>query len=116
MRQDLIPPEVTPEAGEGALGSWRTWVTGPRHRTGRTVKEYITERSNPTGKLNEKGAKMNQRLNLVLCRQAVEGKASVRTGLGKPDSPGSQGGLRKRGMMGVGLRPTGKPMDTPPNP
>jgi hypothetical protein len=30
---DIPPPEVTPEAGEGTLGTWR-FRTGPRHRPG----------------------------------------------------------------------------------
>ena len=32
------------------------------------------------------------------CRKARRGKAKVRTGLGKTDCPGSQGGLWKRGL------------------
>ena len=41
---------------------------------------------------------MNQHLSFIDCGKAVGGNAKVRTGLGKSDCPGSQGGLRKRGQ------------------
>ena len=42
---------------------------------------------------------MNQHLSFIDCGKAVGGNAKARTGLGKSDRPGSQGGLRKRGTM-----------------
>jgi hypothetical protein len=42
---------------------------------------------------------MNQHLSFIDNGKAAGGKARVRTGLGKSDRPGSQGGLRKRGTM-----------------
>jgi len=39
---------------------------------------------------------MIQHLSLTSERKAMRGKATVRTGFGKTDRPGSQGGLRKR--------------------
>jgi hypothetical protein len=42
---------------------------------------------------------MNQHLSFIDSGKAAGGKARVRTGLGKSDRPGSQGGLRKRGTM-----------------
>jgi hypothetical protein len=41
---------------------------------------------------------VGQHLSFTHDRKATEGYAKVRTGLGKPDRPGSQGGLRKRGL------------------
>jgi hypothetical protein len=42
---------------------------------------------------------MNQHLSFIDSGKAAGGKARARTGLGKSDRPGSQGGLRKRGTM-----------------
>ena len=39
---------------------------------------------------------MGQHLSLTYGRKMTEGYAKVRTGLGKSDRPGSQGGLWKR--------------------
>ena len=41
---------------------------------------------------------MGQHLSFTHSRKTTEGYAKVRTGLGKSDRPGSQGGLRKRGL------------------
>jgi hypothetical protein len=49
-----------------------------------------------TGKPLEEGAYMSQHLSFTSKGKAVRGKATVRTGFGKTDRPGSQGGLRKR--------------------
>jgi hypothetical protein len=40
----------------------------------------------------------SQPLSFVALGKPAEGKAKVRTGFGKSDRPGSQGGLRKRGQ------------------
>jgi hypothetical protein len=39
---------------------------------------------------------MSQHFSFTSEGKAVRGKATVRTGFGKTDCPGSQGGLRKR--------------------
>jgi hypothetical protein len=44
----------------------------------------------------EEGVYMSQHLNFTSEGKAVRVKATVRTGFGKTDYPGSQGGLRKR--------------------
>jgi len=41
--------------------------------------------------------------------KSSRGEAKVRTGLGKTDRPGSKRGLAETWVMGVRLRPTGKP-------
>jgi hypothetical protein len=49
-----------------------------------------------TGKPLKEGVDMGQHLSLTSGGKAVRGKATVRTGFGKTDCPGSQGGLGKR--------------------
>ena len=49
-----------------------------------------------TGKPLEGGVYMGQHLNFTSDGKAVRVNATVRTGFGKTDCPGSQGGLRKR--------------------
>ena len=49
-----------------------------------------------TGKPLEDGVYMAQHLNFTSNGKAVRVDATVRTGFGKSDCPGSQGGLRKR--------------------
>ena len=49
-----------------------------------------------TGKPLEEGVYMSQHLSLISDGKAARIKATVRTGFGKTDCPGSQGGLRKR--------------------
>ncbi len=34
---EISPPKVTPEAGKGALGTWRFLETGPDTVLGRTI-------------------------------------------------------------------------------
>ena len=51
---------------------------------------------------------MNQHLSFLAGGQAAEGQAKVRTGLGKSDRPGSQGGLWKRGLW-WNCEPTSQP-------
>ncbi len=41
----------------------------------------------------------SQCLSFIYSGKAHEGKAKLRTGLGKSDRPGSQGGLRKRELL-----------------
>ena len=49
-------------------------------------------------KLSLGGVYVCQHLSFIGDRKTVGGKAKVRTGLGKSDRPGSQGGLRKHGL------------------
>ena len=49
------------------------------------------------GKLCLSGVYVSLHLSLLAHRQVADLQAKVRTGLGKTDRPGSQGGLRKRG-------------------
>ena len=44
----------------------------------------------------EDGVDMGQHLSFTFNEKAVRVNATVRTGFGKSDCPGSQGGLRKR--------------------
>jgi hypothetical protein len=53
-----------------------------------------------TGKPLEEGVDMDQHLSLASDGKAMRGKATVRTGFGKTDCPGLQGGLRKRKIWG----------------
>ena len=54
-------------------------------------------RGEPVGKLQCGGVYACQRLSLPLGGKTFRGNAKVRTGLGKSDRPGSQGGPGKRG-------------------
>ena len=78
--------EITPPSGKGALGTWRTLVSaGRRARLNYTIKFG----SMLTGKPKEGGVDMGQHLSLTSFGKAVRVKATVRTGLGKSDRPGS---------------------------
>jgi hypothetical protein len=85
--------EVTPASGKGALGTWRT-LAGLGHSARKN--QAIKDRSRLTGKPLEVGVYMGQHLSFTSNGKAVRVKATVRTGLGKSDRPGSQGGLKKR--------------------
>ncbi len=60
----------------------------------------MDSRNEVTGKLYYIGVYVSRHLSLSLCRKACIRKtiwgAETRTGLGKSDCPGSQGGLWKR--------------------
>ena len=68
-----------------------------RHRTGRNDMD---SRNEGTGKLYRDGVYVSRHLNLRLCRKVCIQKtirgAETKTGLGKSDRPGLQGGLWKR--------------------
>ena len=70
-----------------------------RHRTGKTDMDSQNE---VTGKLYDSGVYVSRHLSLKLyrkvCIRKMTNRAETRTGFGKPDCPGSQGGLRKRGL------------------
>ena len=85
--------EVTPASGKGALGTWRI-LAGPGHSA--RVNQAIKYGSMLTGKPLEIGVYMGWHLSFISYGKAVRVQATVRTGLGKSDRPGSQGGLKKR--------------------
>ena len=66
-----------------------------RHRTGRNAMD---SRDEDTGKLYDNGVYVSRHLSLRLyrkaCIQKMSNRAETRTGFGKPDCPGSQGGRR----------------------
>jgi hypothetical protein len=92
--RDVALQRVTPRAGKGALGTWRFDVDAPGHSVGISGSR---ERTSFDGKPKSGGVYMCQHLSITELGQAAKGKAKVRTGLGKADRPGSQGGLWKRG-------------------
>jgi hypothetical protein len=85
--------------GKGTLGTWRfresEGASGRRTRMGWTLgrDESIRE-----PKLE--GVYVNQHLSLQQVREDLWRKAKVRTGLGKTDRPGSQGGSGKHRLWG----------------
>ena len=82
-----------PQSGKGALGTWRAL-----DRSGHRARDNDSIKDGPslTGKPLEEGADMGQHLSFTSDGKAVRVKATVRTGFGRSDCPGSQGGLRKR--------------------
>ena len=78
--------EVTPPSGEGALGTWRV-LDRPGHRA--RVSDSIKDGPRLTGKPLEVGVYMGQHLSFTSSGKAVRVHATVRTGLGKSDRPGS---------------------------
>ena len=58
----------------------------------------------------------SRRLSFAHPGKATGEQAKVRTGLEKTHCPGSQRGLAETWAKGVGLRPTEKSVDEPPNP
>jgi hypothetical protein len=89
---------VAPEPGKGALGTRRPWiVTAPRHRAG--YMPYSLTHGKSRNKPEHAGVYAGQCLSLASPGKAPAWKcarAEARTGLGKSDRPGSQGGLGKR--------------------
>jgi len=81
---DISPPEVTPEAGEGALGGSGT---GPDTALGQPGP--LNTGTRLARKPTIGGEYMSQHLNLTMLGKAAGGQAKVRTGLGKSDRPGS---------------------------
>jgi hypothetical protein len=90
---DASPRWVALSVGKGTLGTWRFWDQ-PEHSVGvaGTLKLGTSSECKPF----TCGGNMSQHLSLHESGKASEGKAKVRTGLGKSDRPGSQGGLWKR--------------------
>ena len=81
-----MPMEVTPASGKGALGTWRA-LDSAGHRA--RVHYSIKEGPRLTGKPLEVGVNMGQHLSFTSHGKAVRVRATVRTGLGKTDRPGS---------------------------
>jgi len=65
-------------------------------------KTVMDSQHEVTGKLYDSGVHVSQHLSLKLYRKAfiqkMTSRAETRTGFGKSDCPGSQGGLWKRGL------------------
>jgi hypothetical protein len=80
------PSKVTPEAGEGTLGTWR-FGTGLGHRAEElpcpSKRTSIVANHGCVGRARGQPERFRPR------GKAAMGKAKVRTGLGKSDRPGS---------------------------
>jgi len=64
----------------------------------------------------KQGAYVGKHLSFGLNGKALEGKAIAANRAREIRPSGMRGGLAETWAMGVGLRPTGKPVDEPPNP
>ena len=91
---DVTARWVTPTACKGALGTWRSPRWGPDFEPGHHHREARTKSGD---KPHSSGVYVSLHLSLLENGQVPDLQAKVRTGLGKSDRPGSQGGLRKRG-------------------
>jgi len=103
---DVAPQTVTPGCGYKELwargGSWEASDTGPEEL-------FPEDGPMPAGKPQRRGADMSQHLRFLLGGKAAGVQATVRTGLGKSDRPGSQGGLGKRGpWWSLGTHPANR--------
>ncbi len=67
---EISPPEVTPEAGKGALGTWR-FRAGLRHRAEITIALNVG--TIVAGKPSAGGVYMSQHLSLLAPREGREG-------------------------------------------
>jgi hypothetical protein len=76
--------------GKGALGTWRS-PCGQRRQS-----EEPRVKDESRGQPKWVGVYASERLSLTCLGQASRGKAKAKTGLGKSDLPGLQGGPRKR--------------------
>ncbi len=93
--QDAASYEGTPGASKGALGTWRALG---QSRTPSRSSWTMKVGPSPACKPQSRGVYVCQHLSLLGDGKAAGGHARARTGLGKSDRPGSQGGLRKRGL------------------
>ena len=114
VARDATPGSVTPAAGKGALGTWRP-QDGPRTQSrggtrsstrSRRYEGRACERTVGGRGVCESALEPHDR------REGSQGKAGVRTGLGKTDRPGSQGGLGKRDHGGTGNPPRNRKSGT----
>ena len=86
MTQDVMPQEVTPVVGKGALGTW--WaLAGPGLWAwiSRAIKYGPSTACKPW----TRGVYMSQHLNFLVYGKAAGGQARVRTTFGKSDRVGS---------------------------
>ncbi len=110
---EISPPEVTPEAGKGALGTWR-FRAGLRHSAGITIALNVGTIF--AGKPSVGGVYMSQHLSLPATWEGREGISQGQNRTREIRPSGIVGGPMETWVMGVGLRPGGKLLDTPPNP
>jgi hypothetical protein len=96
LRGDEGRPPTWGNASGRQRGSGHWAVPGwpPCNDTGQADSR---SRNEPEGKPGRAGVHVDQHLSLALIGKALGGKAQVRTGIGKTDLPGSQGGPGKRG-------------------
>ena len=113
--RDITPPEVTPSVGKGDLGTWRARLqplpdTEPdRSRGMRTVPS-------PIGKPQWSGVYMSQHLSLLAAGRPWADRPRSEPDSGNPTVRDRREACGDVGIMGVGLRPIGKPMERPPDP
>ncbi len=93
--RDAATYEVTPGTSKGALGTWQALG---QSRTPSRRSWTMKEGPRPACKPQSRGVYVCQHFSFLGSGKAAGGHARVRTGLGKTDRPGSQGGLRKRGL------------------
>ena len=82
---DISPLRVTPEAGKGALGTWRFGGTAQDTEPGNWYPSWCDE---PACKPSTARGVYESAFKLRLCMGRPRRKAKVRTGLGKSDRPG----------------------------
>jgi hypothetical protein len=76
--QDATPCEVTPRAGKGALGTWRS-QEGQRRES-----EEPSMEDEPEGQRHVRGVDASQRLSLLIYRKALRGKPGSEPYSGNP--------------------------------
>ena len=99
---DILLPEVTPEAGEGALGAWR-FRTGPRLRTG-SAGFLIQERASQQTMAVRGVVGVSRSVSYPVGRRRRESQGQNRTG----ENPlsGIAGGPGETWLMaGLGTQP-----------
>jgi len=115
--QDTTLMRITPASGQGALGKWRA----PQGSTAWTQGHIYISGD------NFQGCRAGGITTLPrgVCRRVLKSREAWEGPLGKAAAAnrtreirpsGMRGGLAETWAMGVGLRPTGKPVDKPPNP
>jgi hypothetical protein len=90
---DTTLTRVTLVTGKGALGTW--WSQYGQRR--KPEEPCLKDESG--GKPKWAGVYASERLSFTCLGKSSRGKAKVKTGLGKSDRPGLQGGPRKRDFV-----------------
>ena len=101
---EISPPKVTPEAGKGALGTWR-FRAGLRHRAGITIAlnvGTIFARKPSAG-----GVYMSPHLSFLALWEGREGISQGQNRTREIRPSGIVGGPMETWVMGVGLRSGG---------